>query len=325
MSAAISVVMAAHNSERFLSASIDSVLHQTCPDFECIIINDCSSDSTCDVLAAYADRRIQIITNETNMGLTRSLNTGLRHAQGRYIARMDAGDISLARRFEKQLEYLERHDDIALLGTSVIHIDKNGEEIARVQLTCDKNIIRRSLPCRNQFCHGSVMVRRSCMHSIGGYREKFLYAQDYDLFLRLSELYAMTNLPEYLYCYRFLEDSISIAKYGEQKAYSKWARQCARLRGKGEGERAALPGEGPASRPLSASHVVSRYYYHLGRALAKQGDFNTARTMMRRAIVSRQFSWATVVLYAASLCLHIVGGLAKAYRVASSQKPPSKG
>ena len=113
----ISVVMAVYNGEKYLREAIDSILNQTFKDFEFIIVNDGSTDRTREILESFIDPRIVLIHQE-HMGLTKSLNRGIALAKGKYIARQDADDISMAERLEKQFNFLESHENVALLGTA---------------------------------------------------------------------------------------------------------------------------------------------------------------------------------------------------------------
>ena len=114
----ISVVMSVYNGEKYLREAIDSILSQTYQNFEFIVIDDCSSDNTSYILKSYTDARMQIIRNDRNLKLPASLNKGLKIAKGKYIARMDADDIAMPDRFAKQVEYLEEHSDVAVVGGS---------------------------------------------------------------------------------------------------------------------------------------------------------------------------------------------------------------
>lgn len=126
----ISVIMSTYNRQDLLPAAIESILNQTYKDFEFIIINDGSNDNTVNILKEYAqkDKRIKVIDNESNKGLIYSLNRGLKEARGKYIARMDDDDISLPERFEMQLNYMEEHPHVTVLGTAFYIDKKNGEK-----------------------------------------------------------------------------------------------------------------------------------------------------------------------------------------------------
>ena len=113
----ISVVMPAYNAEKYITEAIDSILFQTFKDFEFIIINDASTDSTKDIIESYKDPRIKLVNNEQNKGVAKSLNIGISVACGKYIARMDADDIALPERFQKQFDFMEQHPNIDVCGS----------------------------------------------------------------------------------------------------------------------------------------------------------------------------------------------------------------
>ena len=133
----ISVVMAVYNGEKYLKEAIDSILSQTYKNFEFIVIDDCSSDNTPIILKSYTDARIQVVRNEQNLRLPTSLNKGFKIARGKYIARMDADDIAMPDRFEKQVKYLEAHQEVAVIGGSFQVFNEFGEDIYIHEAYCE--------------------------------------------------------------------------------------------------------------------------------------------------------------------------------------------
>lgn len=220
----ISVIMSVYNDITYLDSAIQSILSQTFQNFELIIVNDGSTDGTQDILHAYRDPRIIILENLVNIGLTRSLNMALSCAKGKYIARMDSDDISLPHRFESQFEFLENHPDHALLGSSYYQINTLGEVEKLIQLKTDHDEIVIELKTANHFGHGTVMFRKDIVTQLGGYNERYKYAQDYDLWLRISENYLVGNLNEPLYYWRLTDGSISSVKATEQKYFADLAK-----------------------------------------------------------------------------------------------------
>lgn len=216
----ISVIMSVYDGEKYLDESIQSILNQTFKDFEFIIINDCSTDNSLYIIKQYAknDKRIVLIQNEENIGLTKSLNKGLKIAKGKYIARMDADDVALSERFNKQYNYLEKNKNVFLLGTSAMMIDEDGNRSIKITaLTQEKKIYSR-LRKKNTIIHSSIMFRNDFELF---YRENFKYAQDYDLYLRvLSEGKIIKNILEVLLYYRVCKNSISFSRMGTQIIYS---------------------------------------------------------------------------------------------------------
>ena len=212
----VSVLMSVYNGERYLRAAINSILSQSFGDFEFIIIDDGSEDGTWRVLTSYADPRIRLVRNEQNLGLTRSLNKGLALARGRYIARQDADDISMPQRFERQLSVFMRNPNAAAVFTAFNYIDENGEVKGTVYPPTDSQLIRESLFHVNPLCHGSAMMRREAVDSVGGYDISYATAQDRDLWLRLSDCFALEAIPEVLYQLRVYATSVSGRRRREQ-------------------------------------------------------------------------------------------------------------
>jgi glycosyltransferase involved in cell wall biosynthesis len=141
----ISVVMTAYNSERYIGPAIESILNQTFHDFEFIIVDDGSSDETDKIVRSYNDKRIVYTKNEKNLGQTKSLNIGIKLSRGKYIARMDADDISHSRRLQTQFDYLEKHNDVSILGSWAEYIDYNNKKIRNFKTPTDPLEIRAYL------------------------------------------------------------------------------------------------------------------------------------------------------------------------------------
>jgi glycosyltransferase involved in cell wall biosynthesis len=221
----ISVIMSVYNGSRYLNESIASILSQTFTDWEFIIINDGSTDNSESIVQGWQkqDERIKLISR-SNKGLTISLNQGLSYAQGEYIARMDADDIALPDRFAKQVAFLDENPDHVAVGCRMLVIDPEGMPIFTCStLTTHEEIDAAYMAGQAGIIgHPAVMMRRSTLQSIGGYREKFTYAQDRDLFLRLAEVGKLANLPDTLMKFRLYPTSVGHSRRSEQK-------QCANL------------------------------------------------------------------------------------------------
>jgi glycosyltransferase involved in cell wall biosynthesis len=198
----VTVLMAVYNGERFLREAIESILGQTFQDFEFLIINDGSTDDTREIVLSYDDKRIRLVDNEHNLGLPRSLNKGLKIAEGKFIARQDADDISEPKRLSRQVAFLEAHPEVALLGTWYKEIDAQGDIIGSRELPCNYTEIRWSLLFFCPFVHSSVMLRRSVvLGQIGIYNESS-DAEDYELWSRIARCFPVANLGEYLVRFR---------------------------------------------------------------------------------------------------------------------------
>jgi len=224
MSPKISVIMSVYNGACYLKKSVESVLNQTLSNFEFIIIDDGSTDTTWEILSEYAqqDQRIRLFKNADNIGLTKSLNRGIAQSREAYIARQDADDISLPQRFERQIKVLYEHPEVVLVSSDVECIDSKGQVVGGFQRAESPDIVAWHLLFYNHVgAHSQVMFRREPAISSGGYSEHQLYAQDYEFWLRLVQIGNFMILPEVLIQYRIgCRDSISVKAKAEQDHYA---------------------------------------------------------------------------------------------------------
>ncbi len=199
----VTVLMSVYNGERYLRAAMEGILNQTFKNFEFLIINDGSTDRTEEILNSYNDKRIRIF-NQSNQGLTKALNRGIKLSKGEYIARQDADDISLPERLAKQVEFLDIHKNIAVLGTFAKVIDEAGCFTGEVlELPVEPKEIERKLYLGNYVAHPTVMYRNSVIKKLGGYDENFEASEDYVLWLRvIGEGYNIGCLPDFFCLYR---------------------------------------------------------------------------------------------------------------------------
>lgn len=195
----ISVIMPVYNGERYLKEAIDSILSQTYGDFELIIIDDGSTDATEKMILAYQDHRIRYDKNEKNLGVAASLNRGLDLAKGEYVARMDADDISLSDRFEKQVNFMEAHPEVGVLGGAVLLLFPEGT--CKFPLSPSDDQIRVDLLFNSAFAHPAVMIRRSVLTGLR-YEEEFIKCEDYRLWTKLAPVCKMANLSDVILQYR---------------------------------------------------------------------------------------------------------------------------
>jgi glycosyltransferase involved in cell wall biosynthesis len=221
----VSVVMSIYKEPiEWISLSIDSILKQTFSDFEFIIINDFPErDENRDVLNKFLllDDRITIIENKKNIGLTKSLNIGLEHAKGKYIARMDADDISMHTRFEKQYQYMEDNPDCILLGTCAYIIDEAGKKIGKLLYPENHSEIEQTMILKNSLNHPTFFYRKSILEEFDiNYSEDYPYAEDYDFGCNLIFKGQVHNLQEKLLKYRKSKQQIGQSKIGFQKRTS---------------------------------------------------------------------------------------------------------
>jgi len=279
----VSVVMSVYNGERFLRQAVDSIFNQTFTDFEFIVVNDGSTDGTAEILSGYAeaDPRLRVITQE-NKGLIKSLNRAIGAANGEYIARMDADDISMPERLAVQVRWLDTHPQIAVLGTRYSEIDEDGKAVRCGNRYVGSALVERALLQGNSsvFCHGAVMFRRACFEHVGGYREQFENAaEDYDLWLRMAEHYELDNVAETLYQHRLRLDSLSFEYFLPYQRGATFALACARRRRSGLSELPFPPVDRPPSR-----QEMGAYHLRMGTVFLQLGHVKKARTELGKAI-----------------------------------------
>lgn len=205
----ISVLMAVYNGEKFISESIDSILNQTFEDFELIIVDDCSTDGSAEVINQYKDSRIKYYRNRKNLGQTLSLNKGIELAQGTYIARIDHDDVSHKRRLERQLDFLESNPDHALCGTLAKVISENGKKIYTVRSERnDSEYLKCKLFFENVIFHSSAFFSTQLAKK-WLYDSSFTIAQDYDLWIKFGQSHKIGVLNEQLVSLRKHRDNAS--------------------------------------------------------------------------------------------------------------------
>lgn len=203
----VSVLMAVYNAEDFLAEAMESILNQTFKDFEFIIIDDGSTDSSKKIIRNYSDPRIRLISRK-NKGFVFSLNEGIELARGKYIARMDADDISDPTRIEKQVKFLDKNRDIAMVGTSFSLVDEKGNLIDHSYHLDRPEDLVVEIFTRNPFGHGTTMIKSSVLKEVGMY-SKDEPIEDYDLWWRISRKYSAANLTDELYNWRIVSSGMS--------------------------------------------------------------------------------------------------------------------
>jgi len=209
--------MSVYNGEKYLKKSIDSILGQSYPNYEYIIVNDGSNDNTKSILESISDSRIKII-HQDNIGLTASLNKGILLSKGEYIARQDADDISLVDRLEKQVEYFENNKDYVLAGTNSYLINEINEHIGIYQLPRTDTEIRWTILFRNPFCHSTIMIRGNILRNNQIlYNEDLKTAQDFDFLYRIIKYGKTENMEIPLVEYRVHPDQMGKLYNSEQQ------------------------------------------------------------------------------------------------------------
>lgn len=206
----VSVIMSVYNAEKYLEEAIVSILNQTYKNFEFIIINDGSTDNSLSIIEQYQkqDKRIFLI-NRNNKGLVVSLNEGINQAVGKYIVRMDADDISLPTRVEKQVKFMENNLDIGVCGTAITGFGYNlKKNIYRYSLSDD--MLKTQLLFSSIFAHPTVIMRKELFLNYNlYYKEKYKHAEDFGLWIEMAKYTKFANLKEALLKYRILENSVT--------------------------------------------------------------------------------------------------------------------
>ncbi|MFH1047622.1 MAG: glycosyltransferase family 2 protein [Patescibacteria group bacterium] len=197
----VSVIMPAYNAGQYIAAAIESLLTQSFGDFELLIINDSSTDNTESVIIEYSkrDARVVLLQNARGKGIVGALNTGLKEARGKYIARADADDLNHPDRFRLQVDYLDSHPDIFLLGTGVEFFDDTGYLFNMAHPSSSVEIAWRFVS-RITYCHGTLMCRRAVFEALGEYQKAEI--EDFKYFSRAARRFRGSNLPQVLYKYR---------------------------------------------------------------------------------------------------------------------------
>lgn len=220
----ISVVMPVYNAEKYIVEAVDSILNQTYSDFEFIIIDDCSTDASYEILQSYAakDNRIRLFKNDVNKKLPKTLNFGISQAKGKYIARMDADDISLPERFAKQIKFMESHPEIGVCGTWLVEFSKTGEKPVTPNIT-HEDIIVTMYFSNNCIAHPTVMMKSSIFQ-----QQNILYnenhmgiAEDYALWNEcLNNDVRFHNLPIILLRYRIHDNQTTSSNFTKIQSHA---------------------------------------------------------------------------------------------------------
>lgn len=206
----VSVIISTFNGQRYIREAVQSILDQTFQQVELIVVNDGSTDATLNILRAFDDRRITIVNNPGNLGIAASQNNALSVATGEYLALMDHDDISLPDRLQMQVDFLDAHPEVGMLGCNCISVDENDNVQSVSSHFSDDAFLRwQLLLCGCPFFHTSLMVRRSEMERIGGYDGSYLFAGDYHVISKLTECCGVANLDQPLVKWRVHRSSVS--------------------------------------------------------------------------------------------------------------------
>ncbi|MDR0462750.1 MAG: glycosyltransferase [Pseudomonadales bacterium] len=217
----VSVIIPAYDAEQYIDVAIESILKQTYPNFELILINDGSRDTTLKKMNAWKrkDRRIKIINNIKNLGVATACNLGIKTATGKYLARLDADDWSYPNRIAKQVTYLEKHPKVVLLGSAMEICDHNLRSVDMRHYPRTDQLIRKRIFSFNPFCSSSVMMKTDILKQVDGYDSAHIVCEDYDLYFRLGMIGRLANLANVLVKHRTISNSLThrkIKKMAEQ-------------------------------------------------------------------------------------------------------------
>lgn len=211
----VSVLMPVYNGAPWIRDAVASVLRQTLGDIELIVVDDGSTDPTPEIVGAISDDRLRL-ERQPRAGLTRSLNRALALAWAPLLARLDADDIALPERLERQRAFLDTHPDVGLVGGAAREVDAAGRLVREVRPPTDDAGIRRALIRRNPFVHSSVMMRRQVIERAGDYDERWPVAQDYELWMRLSRITRLANLPDIVVIRRLVPGRVTAERDDER-------------------------------------------------------------------------------------------------------------
>lgn len=214
MNPRVSVIMPAFNREKYIAESIESVLEQTFKDFELIVIDDGSTDTTLTVAETFAsDPRVQIVRNEKHLGIAGTRNRALELARGEYIAPLDSDDVWLDReKLAKQIAYLDSHPECGLVGGAIRHIDTAGKTLKTVVFEQTDADLRNNILQHNPFPQSTLMYRKKAILEAGAYSTEYQVCDDYNLWLAVGTKNSLANFPDVFTGYRIHDGNITRTK-----------------------------------------------------------------------------------------------------------------
>lgn len=215
----LSVIMPVYNTERYLRKAIESVLNQTFKDFEFIIIDDCSTDSSLKIIEEYVrkDRRIRVLHNCCNLNVARSRNKGVKTARGKYIVQMDSDDVSFPERIKKQFRFMEDNPKVIVSGGAMELIDQNSKRLGIKRFYLKDQDIRKHIFFHCPFSHPATIIRKDLFNKAGAYNSRLNVASDYDLYFRLGRLGRFANLQDVIIQYRIHPANLTNKRHSEMK------------------------------------------------------------------------------------------------------------
>lgn len=302
----VSVVMGVYNGAEYLEQTLVSILSQEGCDFEFIVVDDGSTDDTGRILDQWAvrDSRLRVI-HQQNAGLTRALIRGCAEARGEFIARQDAGDMSLPGRLQEETVALRKDDALAFVSCSTRYVGPDGEflyqHVGSGVANSPIDIIdlgQRHGVLDGPSHHGSVIFRRDNFFQAGGYRAQFYFGQDWDLWYRLAMTGRFLMLPSTLYEARIGFGDISTSSKGNQEKLAVLSLQSLKLRVAGQSDAEVLDKASrirPQHLPKATRGSISRSCYFFGECLRRNGNTLKARSYFLRSIKDQPLNLKTWV------------------------------
>jgi hypothetical protein len=285
----VSVVMSVFNGERFLAEAVDSILNQSFRDFEFIVIDDGSTDSSGAMLESFVKKDMRLrVYHQENTGFIEALNRGCALVRGKYIARIDADDIAVRDRLMWQVDFMEKHSTVGVVGGAVEVIDATGKRLETSTNPIDDNRIKLAL-LRGEcpFWNTTVLMRKDAFVRAGGYRKLITFAEDHDLFLRIADRCQLANLEAVLMKYRLHPGQMTVLerKKAALNILAALASAAARRNGKpdpldsiGEITPTALVGLGVSEATQNAA-LAERYLRAVG-TMCNAGEYSVALDML---------------------------------------------
>jgi len=280
----VSVVMSVFNGERFLREAVESILAQSLRDFEFIIIDDGSTDRSASMLDYYQNSDVRLkVHHREHGGLIESLNRGCALAQGKYIARMDADDVAIKDRLAWQIEFMDAHPEVGVVGGAVEWIDSAGKSLGIFGYPCEDRQIKATLLQGCALWHPTVVLRKAAFVWAGGYRSVFVDGEDYDLWLRIADRFQLANLHSVLLKYRIHPSQVSMRQTKQQTLGLLAAQAAASARRKGLPDPldsvVALNDEALAALDITPAMVMNRFASYRRdwiRNMCRAGEYSIA-------------------------------------------------
>jgi glycosyltransferase involved in cell wall biosynthesis len=279
----VSVVLPVWNGERFLAEAIDSVIRQTFVSYELLVVDDGSTDTTRAIALEHAGRDARIIViDRDHEGIAHALNAGIEAARGCYVARMDADDVALPSRLQKQIAFLDAHPQCVAVGSDLEMMDEEGEGLGAGRFPTRHSAIADALMSGSgSLAHPTVVMRRDAVRAVGGYRHDSFPSEDVDLWMRLSEIGELANIPEQLLRHRRHKGSVSLRERRLQRRRFAAIVDAARAR---HGLRSLKRGAG-----WHTNNDAATYHFDCARIALKSGNRAAALKHTRACISSAPF------------------------------------